>query len=274
MPDKTNYLKEIKLFVLDMDGTIYIDESLLNGAKDFIEYLIQTNTDFIFFTNNSSKSKQLYVEKLNRLGISVETERIMTSAEVMYEYLKKEHRSAKVYALGTKSFLDGLTDAGIDLINDSCDIDSRPDVVLVGFDTDLDYNRLNMACHYIRNGAAFLATHPDINCPCEYGYMIDCGAMCEAISASVGGIRPVYTGKPSRLTTELIAEKKGYAHSQLCFVGDRLYTDIACAVNNGAKAALVLSGETNIHMLEASDIQPTAVYEDLSGLLHSLKLIS
>lgn len=260
-----NFLKSVKLFVLDMDGTVYIDDTLLNGAKDFIDYMRTENKDFVFFTNNSSKSVNLYREKLYRLGIEVKKNEILSSTEVMTEYLHKNHEGKRVFALGNKSFLASLKDSGISLINEEADLDTIPDIVLVAFDTELDYKKLNLACHYIRKGAGFLATHPDINCPCEYGYMIDCGAICEAITASTK-VRPVYTGKPSRLTLEMIAGMKGYSYNEICFIGDRLYTDIACAVHHGAYGVLVLSGETDGKMLEESEVRPTAVFDDLMDL--------
>lgn len=261
-----DFLKNIKLFVLDMDGTVYIDDKLLNGAKSFINYLLENDKDFVFFTNNSSKSRELYVQKLEKLDIHVPIHKIMSSTDVMISYLHQNYKNKKVFALGNTSFIKSLSNDNIALINYNARIDSIPDIVLVAFDTELDYNKLNLACHYIRNGAEFLATHPDINCPCEYGYMIDCGAICEAISLSTG-VKPVYTGKPNSLTLEMIAKIKGYEYHEICFVGDRLYTDIACAVNHGAYAALVLSGETNREMLDISEIKPTAVFEDLGELL-------
>lgn len=264
------FLKDIKLFVLDMDGTVYIDDRLLNGAKDFIDHLIDKNQDFVFFTNNSSKSRSLYSEKLDRLGIHIENERILSSTDVMIEYLHEHYPKETVFALGTASFLSNLKENKISLINDEADTDTIPDIVLVAFDTQLDYRKLNLACHYIRNGARFLATHPDINCPCEYGYMIDCGAICAAITSATGA-KPLYTGKPSGLTFEMIARMKGYGYKEICFVGDRLYTDIACAVRNGGCAALVLSGETDQKMLEESEIKPTAVFRDLMDLYSAYK---
>lgn len=261
-----DFLKNIKLFVLDMDGTVYIDDRLLNGAKSFINYLMEHDKDFVFFTNNSSKSVELYMQKLDKLDIHVPMNKIMTSTDVMIRFLHQNYKNKEIFVIGNTSFIKSLRDESISVINHNASIDTVPEVVLVAFDTELDYNKLNLACHYIRNGAVFLATHPDINCPCEYGYMIDCGAICEAISLSTG-VKPLYTGKPSSLTLEMIAKIKGYEYQEICFVGDRLYTDIACAVNHGAYATLVLSGETKKEMLDVSDIKPTAVFEDLGELL-------
>lgn len=270
-------LKNTKLFVFDMDGTVYIDDNLLNGAKDFIDYLDKNKIPYLFFTNNSSKSVSLYIDKLKRLGININREKIMTSTDVMLSYLKFNHKNEQVYAIGTDSFLEELDKAGINRLKiKDAQIDNRPEVVLVGFDTQLDYDRLNKACHYIRKGAVFLATHPDMNCPCDYGYMVDCGAICAAISASTQK-EVLYTGKPMVYVIDAIKDRYTSTDSKykifdclgsdnICFVGDRLYTDIACAVDNKAIGCLVLSGETTKDMLDASDIAPDYVFRDLQEM--------
>ena len=147
-----------------------------------------------------------------------------------------------------------------------------PDIVVVGFDTTLTYEKLERACTYIRQGALFLATHLDINCPVEGGFIPDCGAFCAAISLSTGK-QPKYLGKPFPETVEMVLDKTGGTKAHTAFVGDRLYTDVATGVKNGAMGLLVLTGETKMEDVATSDVQPDGIYqglEEMGQLLRSL----
>ena len=263
MKNREELLKEIQLFVLDMDGTFYLGDRLIDGSLEFIEAVRRRGREFLFFTNNSSKSPVLYIEKLKRLGLEIERRQIMTSADVTMAFLKKNYPGASVYLLGTPALEESFCQAGIRLTRE------RPDVVTVGFDTTLTYEKLERACTYIREGAVFLATHMDVNCPTEDGFIPDCGAICAAISLSTGAA-PRYLGKPFPETLEMIlAAAKGTA-GQTAFVGDRLYTDVAAGVNNGAKGILVLSGEATLKDVEESPVKPDGIFDSLGEMARCL----
>ena len=140
-----------------------------------------------------------------------------------------------------------------------------PDVVVLGFDTTLTYHKLDRICHYVRNGVPFIATHMDTNCPTEYGFMPDCGAMCSLITDSTG-VKPRFLGKPWKETVDMVAEITGYKAEEMAFVGDRLYTDVATGVNNGAKGFLVLTGEADMQTVAESDVEPTCIYDSLNEM--------
>lgn len=144
-------------------------------------------------------------------------------------------------------------------------MDDNPDVCVQSFDTTLTYEKLDRICHFIRNGAKFIATHKDINCPTEYGFMPDCGAMCALIESSTG-VAPRFLGKPYKETVEMITSITGIPAAKMAFVGDRLYTDVATGVNNGAKGFLVLTGESDMQTVAESDVKPTEIFDSLSAM--------
>ncbi len=261
--EKRNLLAGIRLFVLDMDGTFYLGEQILDGSLEFLKKVEDCGKRFLFFTNNSSKSPRLYMEKLRRLDCIITREQIMTSGDVAIRYLKESFPGKSVYLLGTPALEQSFQEAGIYLTQD------EPDVVMVGFDMTLTYQKLERACSFIRRGAEFLATHMDVNCPTEQGMIPDCGAICSAISHSTGR-QPRFLGKPAGQTLQMVLAGSGCKKEEVAFVGDRLYTDVAAGVNNGAKGILVLSGETKREDLAASGIRPDGVFLSLKEMTEYL----
>ena len=257
-------LSNIQLFVLDMDGTFYLGDQILEGSLEFLKKVEETGRKFIFFTNNSSKTGEDYIRKLKKMDCEITKNQIMTSGDVTIAYLQTYYPDKKVYLMGMDTVKREFIDNGIHLVEDE-----QPDVVVIAFDMSLTYQSLEKACTYIRNGAVFLATHLDINCPTEDGFIPDCGAMCSAISLSTGK-KPKYLGKPFPETMEMILKNTGYTKDQIAMVGDRLYTDVATGVNNNSNGILVLSGETKQEDLKSSDIIPTAVYGSLKDMIKDL----
>ena len=263
--DKNEVLKHIKLFVLDMDGTFYLGDRLLPDSLRFVARVRETGRRFLFFTNNSSKTPARYIEKLGRMGLQIGRADIVTSGDVCIDYLNKYHAGASVYLMGTAALRADFAAAGIRLVGTDEPALETPDVVVCAFDTELTYEKLERACTFIRNGAAFLATHEDINCPTEDGFIPDCGAMCAAISLSTGRT-PKYLGKPHPETVEKIVAVTGVSAQEIAFVGDRLYTDVAAGVNNGATGLLVLSGETRAEDVIPSPVKPHAIFSGLGEI--------
>ena len=256
-------LRKVKLFVLDMDGTFYLGEKRLDGALEFLNRVKETGRDFIFFTNNSSKNGSMYIDKLARMDCLIRPDQIMTSGDVTAEFLMTHYPDKTVYLVGTPALEAAFVHAGVHLTEE------MPDIVVVGFDMTLTYEKLERVCTYIRNGAMFLATHKDINCPTEDGFIPDCGAMCAAVTLSTL-VKPRYLGKPCKETLDMILRKTGYKKEEIAFVGDRIYTDVASGVNNGALGILVLSGETKAEDIERSDVKPDAVFGSLKDMIQYL----
>lgn len=266
MDRKKELLKNVELFVLDMDGTFYLGEHILQGALDFLAEVKKSGKKYIFFTNNSSKAPDDYIKKLAKMNCFINRKQIMTSGDVTIQYIRKYYADKTVYLLGTKALKESFLDAEIRLT------EKKPDLVVVGFDTTLNYEKLERACTYIREGAVFLATHLDINCPTEDGFLPDCGAICETISLSTG-VKPKYLGKPYPETVQMIRDRTKVKKKNMAFVGDRIYTDVATGVKNGAAGILVLTGETTKEMLKKSRIKPDAVYPSIGAIGEDLEKI-
>lgn len=257
--DREQLIRETELFVLDMDGTFYLGEKILDGALYFLEQAVKRGKQYLFFTNNSSQSAEKYIRKLAGMNCHIERKQIMTSGDVMIRFLQTNYPGKSVYLLGTEPLEVSFRQGGIRLTDD------RPDIVVVGFDQTLTYEKLTKACTFIRGGALFLATHLDINCPVEGGFIPDCGAICAAISLSTG-VQPRYVGKPFRETVDMILDATGISREKITFVGDRIYTDVATGVNNGARGVLVLTGETKADDIPGSSVQPDAVYDSIKEM--------
>ena len=238
----TDIIKDKKLYVFDMDGTIYLGGIPFEFAKRFIKNLRASGKKVLFFTNNASHTSPFYLKKLERLGFEPQADEIMTSGDVTFEFLKRYRAGKSVYMVATDELVEEYAAKGINLVNGDPNV-READIVITSFDTSLTYEKLNIACRLIRNGAEYLSTHPDFNCPTEDGFIPDSGAIAALVTASTGKT-PTYFGKPYKETVEMISEATGFANSEMCIFGDRLYTDIALGKSFGVTSVLVLSGET------------------------------
>lgn len=241
-------IKEKKLYIFDMDGTIYLGNRVFPYAIRFVEHLRASGRRVLFFTNNASHSPSFYLEKLTRLGFSPSPSEILTSGDVTIEYLKRHHPGKSVYLVGTPDLENEFREKGIRLLSGK---EETADIVVTSFDTTLTYEKLNNACRLIRGGAQYFSTHPDFNCPTETGFVPDSGAIAAFVTASTGKT-PTYFGKPYPETVQMICEVTGMTKNDLCFFGDRLYTDIAIGRRHGVTAVLVLSGETQLADVDAA----------------------
>lgn len=246
-----------------MDGTFYLGNRILPGSLDFIAKTRATGRSFLFFTNNSSGVPEAYRAKLAAMGCEVPEGGVVTSGDVTIDFLRREYPGKSVYLLGPPCLRESFIKGGIPLA------ESAPDIVVAAFDKTLTYQRVSDACAFIRGGALFLATHPDLNCPTEDGFIPDCGAICAMITASTGQ-RPRVLGKPCVETLDAIVSLTGFPRGEIAFVGDRLYTDIAIGARNGVTSILVLSGETTREDLANSEIRPDYVFPSLGELAKAL----
>ncbi len=252
-------LEEIHAFVLDMDGTIFLGERLLPGAQAFFEMLTQKQIPYLLLTNNSSKAKTQYAQKLQRLGLSIPESHIFTSGDAAAIFLKEDYAQKGVYLVGTPALEQSFRDYGYQLT------DQNPAAVVLGFDTTLTYQKLWQLCDFVRAGVPYFATHPDINCPTENGYMPDIGAMIAFVETSTGRKPDQIIGKPNFPVVDALKTFFNCPVDQLCMIGDRLYTDIALG-QAGMKTVLVLSGETKSEEIPLSPFQPDVVVDHLAAL--------
>lgn len=260
-------LKQKKLFLLDMDGTIYLDNDLFDGTTDFLDYVKSIGGRYLFLTNNSSKSAEKYVEKLSTLGISTTKEDFLTSVFATALYLKKHYADKKIYVFGTKSFKNKLESAGLhvtDALSDDIDC------LVLGFDTELTFQKLEDACILLNRGVPYIAANPDMVCPTWYGYVPDCGSVAQVLFNATKRM-PKFIGKPEPEMVLLALERTGYDKNETILLGDRLYTDIACGVNAGVCSALMLSGEATMKDYEESSVKPDFIFENIRQFLNFLK---
>ena len=268
-------IRQIHCFVLDMDGTIYLSNRLFPFTKAFLQRAEETGRRCVFFTNNSSKNKQEYLDKLAGMGIPAEAENMYSSAEVIIEFLRTEHPDASCYVVGTPSLEAVMRAGGVKLVNGS-EADEggsqarNPDIVILGFDTTLTYEKLDRACRYLEQGAVFYGIHEDRVCPVDGGhFMPDCGSMA-ALLRTATGREPRFFGKPRRETLDYIIRHTGFREDEIAFVGDRMYTDIAVANGSQATSVLVLSGETKREELADYPYAPDVIAESLETLTELL----
>ena len=260
----SDIIKSKKLFIFDMDGTIYLGGIPFDFAIRFIKNLRESGKKVLFFTNNASHTVPFYKKKLERLGFEPQADEIMTSGDVTYEFLVRHRKGKSVYLVATDELVEEYRAKGINLLKGN---EESADIVITSFDTSLTYEKLDNACRFVRNGAEYLSTHPDFNCPTETGFIPDSGAIAAFVTASTGKT-PTYFGKPYKETVEMIAEATGYSNEEMCIFGDRLYTDIALGKKFGVTAALVLSGETQPEDVDAAEIQdkPDFVFDSLADV--------
>lgn len=256
-------LQQIKCFVFDMDGTIYLSSRVIPGAIELFKMLDEKEIPYFFFTNNSSRSPKAYIEKLDRLGFSsYKREKIITSGDVTVDYIKKTFgQSPSVYLVGTPSLHEHFESAGIRLVSDE-----TPDCLVVGFDTTYNFEKASKAVDLLREGVPFLATNVDAVCPLDGGKVLpDCASMCAMLTHATGKT-PKFLGKPSFETAQYIQNKAGVSFGEIAVVGDRLYTDMHLAMDNGMCAIGVLSGEMTQADIDKSESKPSYVFGSVADL--------
>lgn len=263
-------LKSIQLYMLDMDGTIYNEDTLISGALDFFDLLKHQGKQYVFMTNNSSKDKTSYVEKLNRLGIDATERNIASSVNATVRYLKDHKPGAKLYLIGTESFKSELIEEGFDVVP----IDYRDkdvDYVLLGFDTELNYEKVRGGCYYVSREFPYIATNCDMRCPVlDNKFIPDCGAIAKMIELATDR-KPLFLGKPERTMVDAVSKEWGVPVEQIACVGDRLYTDIAVGINAGATSICVLTGEATRDEISTSQFKPDYVFDSINELYEVLK---
>ncbi|MBO8175026.1 MAG: HAD family hydrolase [Thermococcus sp.] len=257
--------------IFDMDGVIYRGNTLIEGAKEVIEYLKSKNIPFVFLTNNSTRNAKMYREKLLKLGIDVEEERIITSGYATARYLQKHFKKGKVFVIGGKGLVEEINNIGWEIISveNAKERWREIDYVVVGLDTKLTYEKLKYGTLAIRNGAKFIGTNPDTTYPSEEGLLPGAGSILAALKASTD-IEPLVIGKPNKPVFEVVKEK--LTADKIWVVGDRLDTDIAFAKRIGAKAIMVLTGVSTLEDIEKSGIKPDLVLPSIKELLEYLKV--
>lgn len=260
-------LKKIKLFLFDMDGTLYLGDRLFDFTNDLLAKIKEIGGRYMFMTNNSSKRVVDYIAKLEKLGIKAEYEDFITSSQATAYYLKNNHKGAKLYVCGTNSLKAELIKEGFEVTESIEDTQC----IVMGFDTELTFKKLrDISFMLSTRDLPYIATNPDYVCPTEFGSVPDCGSVCDMIFNATGK-RPVVIGKPQALMPQLAMEKTGYSKSETAVIGDRIYTDVKSGINAGTVSILVMSGETTQEILDNSEDKPDYVLESGKELLDIIR---
>lgn len=256
-------IKNIQLFLFDMDGTLYLGDQLYDFTKELLQKIRSAGKRYLFMTNNSSKSVADYVKKLAKLGIEATEDDFITSSQATAHYLKLYHQGARLYVCGTNSLKEELRKEGFTVT----EVLEEVDCIVMGFDTELTFKKLeDVSRLLLTRELPYIATNPDYVCPTEFGSVPDCGSVCDMIYNATKK-RPVVIGKPTALMPELAMQKYGYKKEESAVIGDRIYTDIKSGLNAGITGILVLSGETTREILDESLEKPHLVLEDASEMI-------
>ena len=260
-------LRAKKLFLLDMDGTIYNENQIFEGTLDFLKQIETQGGRYIFITNNSSKSVDDYVKKVNTMGIPADASHFYTSSQAAAFYLNENYPGQTVYCMGTRSLVKELRDCGISVVTE---VDDNASVVLIGFDTENTSEKIRNTCIMLGRDVAYLATNPDLVCPVSFGYIPDCGSMSIMLKNATGKT-PFFIGKPEPIMVDCVLKKTGIPPKDAVIVGDRLYTDIATGKNAGIDTICVLSGEATMEDISSGDVKPTWVFDSVKEICAALQ---
>ncbi len=254
-------LHDIDVFLFDMDGTLNMGEQPIDGAMETLRILNQKGKQVFFVTNNSSKARADYVQKINRLGYHAVEEQIITSGMATASYLNKHYPNQKIYVLGTQTLKNEFLSYHINITEEE-----DADVMVLAFDTELTYEKLWKATNVVGKGKPYVATHPDFVCPSDRGNMPDAGSYIALVEKTTGRLPDVVIGKPYAPIAEFTADFCKASLDKMAFVGDRLYTDIRFGVENGMTGILVMTGETTKEMLAESSVRPDYVLDSVNAL--------
>ncbi len=258
-----------KIIFFDLDGTVYLNNSLLPYAKELFNYLNEHKITYVFLTNNSSISKINYLNKLTNLTIKTNLNNIYSSTDHLLSYLK-EINVKNIYLLGTKDLEEELLKENYNIIKEYKK--GSIDRVVIGFDKTLTYQKLKETSLYIQDDVKVISTHIDKRCPYDNGYYIpDAGSIVDLLNSTSPIKDLVVLGKPHPEMILNVLKEKGFKKKEALIVGDRFYTDVLCGVNAGVDSGLILTGESRLEDLKGLDYKPTYIFKDLKEVLNLLK---
>ncbi len=262
-----NWIKDTKLFLFDMDGTLYRGGELFPYTIPLLQAIKVAGKRYMFMTNNSSRSVAEYIRRLAGMGIAAAHEEFITASQATALFLQETCPREKLFVCGTRSFKEELTGYGLTVTEDVDEADS----IVMASDPELTFQKLEAVCRRLTLGnPRYVATNPDSTIPTEYGSVPDCGSICDMVFNATGK-RPLVIGKPQPAMPRIAMEWMGCTPAETAVIGDRLDTDILSGQNAGCRAVLVLTGDTRETELAAGAIQPDVVLDSVKEILQVLK---
>lgn len=252
-------LRSKRGFVCDMDGVIYHGSRLLDGSKEFVDWLKAEGKQFLFLTNNSARSPRELHQKLRHMGIEVGEDHFISSAMATAHFIASQCPGGRVFAIGDSGLYQALYEAGL-----SVD-ENQPDYVVVGETRSYSYEKLETAVHLVLNGAKLIGTNPDLTGPTEKGIAPACRALAAPIEMATGR-QAYFIGKPNPLIMRHALTLLGCQREETVIIGDRMDTDIVAGVEAGIDTVLVLSGITKEADLERYAYRPRHILNDVSEI--------
>lgn len=261
----TENLRNKKLFLFDIDGTLAVGDTLYEGSAELLDYISGIGGKAYFITNNSTKSGRDYVTKFrDAFGLETTEDQFVTSGFMTLRFLKENYGDKKIFVLGTSSFIAELRKNKL-LITETAEEDCA--CVVVAYDSELTYEKTVQASKLLlTTDIPFYGTNPDLRCPIDFGFIPDCGAICNMLTATTDKV-PVYLGKPSKEVVELCLNLSGFSKEETLVVGDRLYTDIACGINGGVDTCVLFTGEAKPSDMADTEFPADYEFDNVKELL-------
>ena len=261
-------LKDKKLFLFDIDGTIAIGDTLYDGSRELISYIESIGGKAYYITNNSTKSNGDYVKKFEKcFGLKTTENQFITSGYMTKTFLLDNYSDKTIFVLGTDSYVEDLRKSGLKV---TTEVEEDIALVVVAYDSELNYDKLTKVSKvFFEKDVPFYATNPDLRCPIDFGFIPDCGAICDMITATTDK-KPVYLGKPNKKVVELCLLDSGFSKEETIVVGDRLYTDIACGINAGVDTCVLFTGEAKKEDMLDTLYKATYEFENVRTFLEAI----
>ncbi|MDZ7725083.1 MAG: HAD-IIA family hydrolase [candidate division KSB1 bacterium] len=261
-------LEQCKAVVCDLDGTLYLDGVPIDGAYEFLDKILETGRKLFYFTNNTSKSRQTYLNRLRELEFPVTDEQIITSADCADSYLRRRELFPEIYLVGNRDLHSDFKERGYVCLDEEQARNETPRAVVLGFDTELTYEKIHACYDLVLRGVPYIATHADKLCPVTRDtFKPDVGSFISLFETATDGQVPVVAGKPTQEAVNAIAERAQAEPSKIAFIGDRLYTDIRMADQYDMVGVLVLSGETTLEMARQSSDKARIIADSVADLV-------
>jgi 4-nitrophenyl phosphatase len=254
-------VKRYQLLLIDLDGTMYRGSEKIEEAPIFMKYIQETQQDYMFLTNNSSKKPSDVVSHLASFGVDTEESKVYTTSLATAQYITDQKPGASVFVIGEEGLEVALKAAGCRLITGEQNL-VECDFVVMGLDRHITYDKLANAALAVRSGATFISTNADKALPTERGLLPGNGSLTSVITTTTRE-QPLFIGKPEPLMIDLILQKTGLQKKDLLMIGDNYETDILAGIGAGIDTAIVFTGYTSKEELKGVTVKPTYQWNTL-----------
>jgi NagD protein len=246
-------------YLIDMDGVLVRGAQLIPGADKFIDRLIENEIEFLVLTNNPLFTPTDLSHRLQTMGLNIPATRIFTSALATADFLQNQKPDGKAFVIGESGLTEALHNVGYVLT------DLNPDYVVLGETNTYNFELVTKATRLIVEGAHFIATNPDVSAPTEFGLVPACGAMAALIEKATGK-SPFFVGKPNPFMMRSALNYLGVHSENTTMIGDRMDTDMVAGIESGMDTILVLSGITNLDMVNQYPYRPKEIVESVAHI--------